>query len=58
MNAQEAAGDGTGGRAAAAAENEQASWAAYADCPVGNGSAQSTLTDELVRTTVCLWLSG
>lgn len=45
MNAQEPAGDRTRGQASAAAENEQASWAAHLDYPVGNGRAQRKVTD-------------
>lgn len=45
MNAQEPARDRTRGQASAAAENEQASWAAHLVYPVGNGSAQRKLTD-------------
>lgn len=59
MNAYEAAGGRTAGRtAAAAAKNEQVSWTAYIDCPIGNGTAQSELTDELIQSTACLELSG
>lgn len=53
MNAREAAGDRTGGQASAGAENEQASWAAHVNYPVGNVTTQRKLTDEL-WSTVCL----
>lgn len=36
------------------AKNEQMSWTAYIDCPIGNGAAQSKLTNELIQSTACL----
>lgn len=49
MCLQEEQQDAEAQRETAAAQNEQVSWTAYIDCPIGNGTAQSELTDELIQ---------
>lgn len=50
MNAQEAAGKGTAGPSAAEAKKQRLSWTVNTDKAIGNGDAQSGVTEQLIQT--------